>query len=202
MFNDLCSDFQIRFHFTNRGHFVFLGIEFGLNWRQKVGFRGENSLTRWSNWLHWIRIGFTFDEMKQATILFLLLPMLMGSCASEFIHTSVGTPFSLRMGGKAEVQDPQSGTSLSIAFESVEEDSRCPEGAQCFWAGRAVVRLTVNGSPIKVTEGMLPDSLQPVWGNYRFVMQSLEPYPKVNDLQISERKKEKSYRARVQVNYR
>jgi hypothetical protein len=33
-------------------------------------------------------------------------------------------------------------------------------------------------------------------------MQSLEPYPKVNDLQISERKKEKSYRARVQVNYR
>ncbi|MEY3983836.1 MAG: hypothetical protein RL160_1395 [Bacteroidota bacterium] len=140
--------------------------------------------------------------MKQATILFLLLPMFMGSCAPEFIHTSVGTPFSVRLGGKAQVQDAQSGTPLSISFEAVEEDSRCPEGANCFWAGRAVVRLTVNGSPLKLTEGNIPDSLQPVFGNYRFVMQSLEPYPKVSDIQLSERKKEKSYRARVEVNYR
>lgn len=140
--------------------------------------------------------------MKQATILFLLLPLVLGSCAPEMIHTSVGTPFSLRIGGKAEVQDAQSGTPVSIAFESVEEDSRCPEGANCIWAGRAVVRLTVNGSPVKVTEGMIPDSAQPVWGNYRFVMQSLEPYPKASDVQLSERKKEKSYRARLQVNYR
>lgn len=140
--------------------------------------------------------------MKQATILFLLLPMLMGSCASELIHTSVGTPFSLRMGGKAQVQDAQSGTALSISIDAVEEDSRCPEGANCFWAGRAVVRILVNGSTLKLTEGNMPDSLQPVFGNYRFVMQSLEPYPKAGDVQLSERKKEKSYRARVQVNYR
>jgi len=133
------------------------------------------------------------------------LPLLcigLVSCAPELIKTGIGTPFSMRMGGKAIVQDATNGSSLNIAFEAVEEDSRCPEGAYCFWAGRAVVRLSVNGTALKVTEGMIPDSLQPVWGNYRFLMQSLEPYPKVSDVQLSERKKEKSYRARLQVNYR
>lgn len=140
--------------------------------------------------------------MKVHALLVAGASLLMGSCAPELVQTGVGTPFSLRYGGKSIVQDAQNNTALNIQFESVEEDSRCPEGANCFWAGRAVIRLDVNGTPMQVTEGMLPDSMQPVFGNYRFMMQSLEPYPKVTDVQMTERKKQKAYRARLLVNYR
>ncbi len=140
--------------------------------------------------------------MKLQGLLIAGASLLLGSCAPELVHTGVGTPFSLRYGGKSMVQDAQNNTALNIQFKAVEEDSRCPEGANCFWAGRAVIRLDVNGTPVQVTEGMLPDSMQPVFGNYRFTLQSLEPYPTVTDLQLSERKKQKAWRARLLVNYR
>jgi hypothetical protein len=140
--------------------------------------------------------------MKSVLLIGCCISLFLVSCAPELVHSGIGAPFSLRYGGKSIVQDAQNGTSLNLLFESVEEDSRCPEGANCFWAGRAVIRLDVNGTPIQVTEGMLPDSVQPVFGNYRFTLQSLEPYPKVSDVQSSERKKQKAYRARLLVNYR
>ena len=34
---------------------------------------------------------------------------------------------------------------LTVTFERVTEDSRCPTGVQCVWAGDAVVRLAVTG---------------------------------------------------------
>jgi hypothetical protein len=37
-------------------------------------------------------------------------------------------------------------TSLSVKFDSVEQDSRCPINAKCLWAGVAIVNVTViNG---------------------------------------------------------
>lgn len=140
--------------------------------------------------------------MKLHALLITGVSMLLGSCAPELVHTEIGTPFSLRYGGKGIVQDAQNNTALNIQFEGVEEDSRCPEGANCFWAGRALIRLNVNGTQVQVTEGMIPDSVQPIFGNYRFMLQSLEPYPKVTEVQLSERKKQKAYRARLLVNYR
>jgi len=34
---------------------------------------------------------------------------------------------------------------LAVAFEAVEEDSRCPDTAMCVWEGRALVALTIEG---------------------------------------------------------
>ncbi|MDT0630372.1 hypothetical protein RQM47_04450 [Rubrivirga sp. S365] len=39
----------------------------------------------------------------------------------------------------------------TVAFEALVEDSRCPEGVQCIWAGRVQVRLTVGGEPVVLT---------------------------------------------------
>ena len=38
-----------------------------------------------------------------------------------------------------------------IEFVGVVEDSRCPPGAQCVWAGRVRVRLAVGGAPVVLT---------------------------------------------------
>jgi len=34
--------------------------------------------------------------------------------------------------------------SLHIRFDGIMEDSRCPEGLQCYWAGNAKAKITVN----------------------------------------------------------
>jgi hypothetical protein len=52
-----------------------------------------------------------------------------------------GEPFELAPGQTAEVR----GTGLTVRFSSVEEDSRCPEGAQCIVAGKARILLDVSG---------------------------------------------------------
>ena len=55
----------------------------------------------------------------------------------------LGQSFRLARGKTAEVQ----GRGLRIRFEDVLEDSRCPAGVQCVWAGdaRVVLRLTQSG---------------------------------------------------------
>jgi hypothetical protein len=34
---------------------------------------------------------------------------------------------------------------LKIKFLSVEEDSRCPEGANCIWAGNVKIKIALSG---------------------------------------------------------
>jgi hypothetical protein len=53
------------------------------------------------------------------------------------VTASYGENFDLRAGGTAALRD----TPFSIRFERVVEDSRCPAGVNCVWAGEAVVRL-------------------------------------------------------------
>lgn len=54
----------------------------------------------------------------------------------------VGQPFTLRPGEVARV-----GSGLSIEFEGVTADSRCPKGEQCVRAGDATVRIGLRLAP-------------------------------------------------------
>ena len=72
---------------------------------------------------------------------------------------SPSTPQAPRTEGSAALDQPLTlhvgetaalaGTTLSLTFERVPEDSRCPINVNCVWAGNAVVRLAVRvaGAP-------------------------------------------------------
>lgn len=51
----------------------------------------------------------------------------------------------------AEAEIPLGGavqiSGLSITFDRVIEDSRCPSDVMCIWAGSAAVALTIDGAP-------------------------------------------------------
>jgi hypothetical protein len=71
------------------------------------------------------------------------------------------------------------GRDASVRFVRVAEDSRCPQGVECVWAGRARVEieLTVDGRParaltLEVGAGPVEES------GLRFVAESLEPPPR------------------------
>lgn len=88
---------------------------------------------------------------------------------------SLDTPFELRAGQTAVV----SGEALSVTFESVPEDSRCPTGVQCVWAGNAVVRVVLSQGG-KAAGVELNTNLEPktaTYLNYTIELVSLAPYP-------------------------
>ena len=70
---------------------------------------------------------------------------------------------------------------LTIEFVAVLEDSRCPEGVNCIWAGNAKVQIKVskNGAATETIE--LNTNLQPRTVNYQgytITLAGVNPYPK------------------------
>lgn len=86
---------------------------------------------------------------------------------------------ALKPGDSASVR----ATGVTLVFERVESDSRCPEGARCVWAGDAVVRLGIEepGKPESRTVVRLhtnPRETREVrHASVRIRLVSLEPRP-------------------------
>ena len=80
-------------------------------------------------------------------------------------------------------QKKESRSKLTIKFLSVVEDSRCPEGVNCVWAGNARIKVAIieAGREAKTLElntntGAKGDT----HGAYAFYLTSLTPAPKAN----------------------
>ena len=74
---------------------------------------------------------------------------------------------------------------LSLTFEKVGEDSRCPTGVQCIWAGNGAVVMTVTplGAPsysVQLNTTLTPSAATA--GTYRISFVGLKPYPKQGSL--------------------
>lgn len=72
---------------------------------------------------------------------------------------------------------------LRIQFVEVVEDSRCPEGVNCVWAGNAKVKIRVSSRRLgeKIFEvntngGPKGDQFE----GYAINLESVTPYPKAN----------------------
>ncbi len=110
----------------------------------------------------------------------LLAALLMGSCgptsacqaspATAPSHVEPGQEFTLAPGEAVVVDSP----GLRVSFERVIEDSRCPTGAVCVWAGQVVAE-------VKTGDGAEPHPLRPgesvTAGGYRVRLLRVEPYP-------------------------
>ena len=69
-----------------------------------------------------------------------LMPTSMLSAAGAQGKITLGEEFVLGVGQTAAL----GGFDVSLTFEAVREDSRCPIGVSCVWAGDAVVAITVD----------------------------------------------------------
>jgi hypothetical protein len=88
--------------------------------------------------------------------------------------------FVLRVGQEATVAEQK----LNVKFVSVLEDSRCPKGVNCIWAGNVRVQLQVSkarSKPAKVELSLnprdAPDGEASNYGDYKLKLVSVEPYP-------------------------
>lgn len=73
-----------------------------------------------------------------------LIPMLfMTACSSSAageVKADLNKEFRLPVGQAAVI----TGEGLTIKFEAVTSDSRCPQGVTCIWAGEAACNVTVT----------------------------------------------------------
>lgn len=85
--------------------------------------------------------------------------------------------FELRNGRSVRVE----GERLTVSFTRVAEDSRCPEGVQCVWAGNAKVVLRLSKARRRTSTVSLNTGVDPKQADYRGYevrLVKLDPYPK------------------------
>lgn len=83
----------------------------------------------------------------------------------------LGEEFELKFGEQASLENGK----LLITFKEVLEDSRCPEGVTCVWAGNAQIVLILND--IEATLNTYLEQQQRNVTGYHIKLKSLIPYP-------------------------
>jgi hypothetical protein len=115
----------------------------------------------------------------------LMVAMLCAGCAGSSTQpsqTPLGQPFELRSGASAMLDG-----GLTITFDRVASDSRCPMNALCIWAGDAVVALSISQGPGgSVSRELHTNAAESVTSYlaYSITLLALAPYPRT-DRQIS-----------------
>ncbi len=111
--------------------------------------------------------------------LWLWLLISAGSWTSEIARTVTqqDRQIVLSPGDSQRIPD----TDLTVVFEAVVEDSRCPVGTNCVWAGDAIVRMRIDSANAKPTRYMLHTNdgfeREVVHGTVRIRLSSLTPEP-------------------------
>lgn len=105
--------------------------------------------------------------------------LLAVSCAltkdpvqEEAMKATYGEPVILGIGQKASLEDGK-----EIQMIRVSEDSRCPKGTQCMWAGQAGVEVKI-GDQVQIL--ILPGGgkSQPAsFGDLKVSVEDVSPYP-------------------------
>jgi hypothetical protein len=92
----------------------------------------------------------------------------------------LGQEFELKINQEATIE----GESLAVTFESVLEDSRCPDGVDCIWSGNAKIRIRSNKqkqtpATIELNTDAGPKSSS--YLNYEIRLVGLKPRPKPSE---------------------
>ena len=97
---------------------------------------------------------------KPAATIFasLILTGLSTGCATASARSGAPHPQVAALGSTIVVG------AMRITPIAVIEDSRCPAGVQCIWAGRVVVRVTISSLAAKLTREMTMGEPVPVGG--------------------------------------
>jgi len=110
----------------------------------------------------------------------LILIAAVGCQGSEgIIQASIDNEFSLAVGQIAELKSE----GITLQFEGIQEDSRCPKGATCFWQGRvrSILNISDNGisSQIVLTDqGLSDQNGKNTYKQYEFTSH-VQPYPEL-----------------------
>jgi hypothetical protein len=111
--------------------------------------------------------------------LFLFIVLLFVGChkesttSAEQNNPKIGESFDLKIGESVSIKDE----TLTFQFVNVPDDSRCPEGAVCVWAGNAKVIIKISDTKDTLNTYLNPK--ETTYDSYKITLSKLSPYPKV-----------------------
>lgn len=115
--------------------------------------------------------------MIRAVRVFILAAAAAAAACDEGVTgptVPVNQSFELAPGGAAAV----AGASMTVRFERVSGDSRCPGDAICVWAGDAVVQIAVLSGGAVAPYELHTFTREPVkHGDMTIQLVDLQPYP-------------------------
>ncbi len=118
--------------------------------------------------------------MKIKLLLMSLLACVVTGFAGQPVPALKAKPereVSLKSGREVFVKE----AGLKIKFASVVEDSRCPEGVDCIWAGNGKIAVTVKKGRHRAASFELSTMTEPksvTYQGYEIKLVKLDPYPK------------------------
>ena len=86
---------------------------------------------------------------------------------------SLGTSFKLRIGDVASI----AGEKLTLTFQKLLADSRCPVGVVCVWAGEAKIRVRAERPPDAPAEFELSTRVPAKYLGYELHLVNVAPAP-------------------------
>jgi len=103
---------------------------------------------------------------------------LVGCSAPEPSSIQLGQPFTISINQPAQLSEK----GLSLTFQEVLEDSRCPSNVQCAWSGQARISISVSQTgqaPAALEMNTNPPLKQDVvtYGDFQIQLLALDPYP-------------------------
>ena len=113
--------------------------------------------------------------------LFLLAAIALTSltaCNKNIQKVTLGEPFELAENTAAKVKKAKT----NITFLGVENDSRCPTGANCVWEGQVTARLLVNADTVNILMRGTTQTSENV-GEYDIQLLEVNPYPSIETSQ-------------------
>ena len=111
----------------------------------------------------------------------LILALILTFAFGSFFQTEAKAQKQIKVQVSRQKNVP--GTKMTIKFDSLVEDSRCPEGTTCIWAGNAKIKVTVKmrGSQAKTFEmNTNLGAKGETYEGYAINLESLTPAPKDN----------------------
>ncbi|KAA3601463.1 MAG: hypothetical protein DWQ06_07535 [Calditrichaeota bacterium] len=101
-------------------------------------------------------------------------------------YSNFSSPIQIRFGEQLFFED-----NLEVTFQSVLNDSRCPQNVQCAWQGNAEIILTIKNADKSISEfvNLVIDGKNDRnssnhqvinSNNYNFILLELNPYPQTN----------------------
>ena len=124
------------------------------------------------------------EKMKQLVFTTTLVLAVLISACDNPNDAGYNTEFTIQLAHSIKTTDSR----YIIRFDSIITDSRCPEGAQCFWAGTAGTKFTLSENNEKpVTFDLyIPEYPHLNWNktfiykNIKIELLQLTPYPSLN----------------------
>jgi hypothetical protein len=112
------------------------------------------------------------------SLLFILFSFIQSAPADARI--GLGEEFSIKTGQEVVLKEEK----LRIMFRSVSQDSRCPTGVVCGWAGNGEVLLEAVRKNKRQVVTKLNTLLEPkeiAYKGFKIRLVALNPYPKVDE---------------------